>query len=73
LRSYDADQNFGTVVVDETYLSSSQQDKEELNRLIRCVLTHGTGDDSVNLIEYVDSSTHKAVAYWSPYYGLEVK
>lgn len=73
LRSYNADQNFGTVVVDSAYRDSSRQDKEEINRLVRCVLTQGTGDDSVNLIEYVDSSSHKAVAYWSPYEGLELK
>lgn len=73
LRSYDADQNFGTVMVDSGYRTSSPQDKDQINGLIRCVLTHGTGDDSVNLIEYVDYSSHKAVAYWSPYEGLEVK
>jgi hypothetical protein len=72
-RSYDEDQNFGTVVVDPAYRTSSQREKEEINRLIRCVLTHGRGDESVNLIEYVDSASHKAVAYWSPYEGLETK
>ena len=73
VRSYDADQNFGTVIVNAGFRASSQQEKEEINRLVRCVLTRGTGDDSVNLIEYVDSSSHKAVAYWSPYEGLELK
>lgn len=71
--SYDEDQNFGTVVVDSAYRTSSRMEKEEINRLIRCVLTHGKGDESVNLIEYVDSSSHKAVAYWSPYEGLEIR
>lgn len=72
-RSYDEDQNFGTVIVDSAYRTSSQQQKEEINRLIRCVLTHGRGDESVNLIEYVDFASHKAVAYWSPYEGLEIR
>lgn len=72
-RSYDADQNFGTVIVNSAYRASSPREKEQINELIRCVLTRGIGDDSVNLIEYVDSSSRKAVAYWSPYEGLEVK
>ncbi|QHS51615.1 hypothetical protein [Edaphobacter sp. 12200R-103] len=72
-RSYDEDQNFGTVVVDSTYRTASQHQKDEINRLIRCVLTQGKGDESVNLIEYVDSASHKAVAYWSPYDGLQTR
>ena len=72
-RSYDEDQNFGTVVVDTAYRTASQHQKDEINRLVRCVLTHGKGDESVNLIEYVDSASHKAVAYWSPYEGLQAR
>jgi hypothetical protein len=72
-RSYQLDQNFGTVMVDSVFGKSSPKDKEVVNGLMRCVLTNGTGDESVNSIEYIDSTTHKPVALWSPYSGLELE
>lgn len=72
-QSYKRDENFGTVVVDSSYMGSSEKDKETVNGLMRCVLTNGKGDESVNSIEYVDSTTHRPVALWSPYAGLELE
>jgi hypothetical protein len=71
--TYSVDENFGTVIVGGSFRKSALKEKETVNRLMRCVLTNGKGDESVSSIEYVDSTTHKPVALWSPYAGLELE
>lgn len=77
-RSYQMDQNgIGVVEVGDAYYASSFDDKALLNQGMLCIFTRGretaAADVGVAGVQYEDYRSHKLVATWSPFSGLDVK
>lgn len=73
LKSYQVDGKIGVVEVRAPYYFASFDGKATLNSVLRCVMTEGRQDDSVDMIDYIDFRTHKSVATWSASLGLRVE
>jgi hypothetical protein len=58
------------VVVKPAFYALSFDDRAVIHGVMRCVLTDGRMDNSVDVIQYEDPRTNQQIGSWSPALGL---
>lgn len=70
-RRYDSSGKFTTVIVNPEFYSLSFENRSLLNDALRCVVTDGRMDNSIDYVSYEDPRTHAEIGHWSSAMGLE--